>query len=73
VNGLLEFYTTKLSKDYFFEEEHRLIKKNQGIVKYKKECVEEIILGNKMSTPTKNKIINIIKENYSSDVFVTQS
>ncbi|MFT6960254.1 MAG: hypothetical protein ACJA17_001356 [Polaribacter sp.] len=72
-NGLHEFYTTKLSKDYFFEEEQRLIKKNLGLFKYKKECVEEIILGNKMSKPTKKKIINILKENYFSDVFVTQN
>ncbi len=72
-SSLIEFYTTKISKDYSFEEEQRLIKKNQGLFKYNKKCIEEIILGHKISNINKNRIINIIKEYYNSDVFVTQN
>jgi hypothetical protein len=71
--GLVEFYTTKHVIDYHFEEEQRLIKTNQGLFKYDKECVQEIILGRKMNSVDKNKIINIVREFYGERVFVTQS
>jgi len=71
--GFEEFYTTKDEEIYDFEEEQRLVKKNQGLLKYDKNCVEEIIIGNKMSKIDKSKIITIIKEYYSDNVFITQN
>jgi hypothetical protein len=71
--GLKEFYTTKDKNIYDFEEEQRLVKMNQGPFEYDKNCVEEIIIGNKMSKIDKSKIITIITEYYSDNVFITQN